>query len=100
MASPWVERNLDGAQYEQPRGSQYEGPNYFYLDGEREYHDRELDEWRERAIVTSPSVTTSLGWTPNYQQLAEALGYIIATLIAVNLIRHIGPILNQLLLGG
>lgn len=50
MASPWVERNLDGAQYAQPRGSQYEGPNYFYLDGEREYHDRALNEWRENAL--------------------------------------------------
>lgn len=27
MASPWVERNNNYAQYPQPRGSQYEGPN-------------------------------------------------------------------------
>lgn len=26
MNSPWVARNLDCAQYAQPRGSQYEGP--------------------------------------------------------------------------
>lgn len=26
MTSPWVQRNLDGAQYAQAHGSQYEGP--------------------------------------------------------------------------
>ena len=26
MNSPWVQRNLDSAQYPQARGSQYEGP--------------------------------------------------------------------------
>lgn len=27
MTSPWVQRNLDNAQFAKPRGSKYEGPD-------------------------------------------------------------------------
>lgn len=37
--SPFVQRNLDNAQYAQPRGSQYEGPRFDSDLGDNKYED-------------------------------------------------------------
>ena len=62
-ASPWVTRNLDGAQYTQPRGSQYEGQQLEWDLEDRFVFDREVTQF-VRSMYCSRYCMPKLGHTP------------------------------------